>query len=215
VTRGDRRDLVRRSLGRWWPVRKWRAQWRVDPRSDACDSYPKARLAYCDGDWLNAAAQASVAIAHDAGFGAENLTRAAAAGMAIAFNEDASETRLAEMKRDLQQAARLVGTRDAMFTAVDAKYASTAIAITYARWYASTRHRPRDSRTPRCCERAGQTILAFVTQLRPTRCRRKRRRFLRAAGHEETFRFEQLQVPVVPSHRTARTSSWRPPVTRR
>jgi DNA-binding winged helix-turn-helix (wHTH) protein len=96
------------------------------PTSDpaAYDAYLKARLAYRDGDWLGAVAQASAAIGRDAEFGPAYLTRAAAAGMAIVFNVDASEARLADMQRDLQQAARLMGARDPMFIGVDAMYAS-------------------------------------------------------------------------------------------
>jgi DNA-binding winged helix-turn-helix (wHTH) protein len=96
------------------------------PTSDpaAYAAYLKARLAYRDGDWLGAVAQASAAIGRDAEFGAAYLTRAAAAGMAIVFNVDASEARLADMQRDLLHAARLTGARDAMFIGVDAMYAS-------------------------------------------------------------------------------------------
>ena len=84
----------------------------------------KARLAYRDGDWLGSLAHASAAIGRDPEFGAAYLVRAAAAGMAIVFNVDASEARLADMQRDLQHAARIMGARDAMFTGVDAMYAS-------------------------------------------------------------------------------------------
>lgn len=44
--------------------------------------------------------------------------------MAIVFNVDASEARLAAMHDDLQQATRLSGARDPMLIAVDAMYTS-------------------------------------------------------------------------------------------
>ena len=118
------------AIGGWWV---WRpgaaapaAATAASPstNADAYDAYLKSRLAYRDGDWLGAHALASTAIERDPAFGAAYLARAAAANMAIVFNADASEARLAAMHDDLQRGARLSGKGDPMLIAVDAMYTS-------------------------------------------------------------------------------------------